>query len=274
MLMENIQKQNKILKIIIIILLLLLLCGGIYFYTNNLKQKDNNTNTQVTEKYKNSEDFVAIEDYYVNDVTIKKVNFKNLDTSLIKDFTEKQDTNIKAIEKLINNVLEDPVSKEQFKDIDILEDNVWTQINDNILTVYQEYNVNVEMSYTYLNTVNIDLKNKKVLSNEEVLNLANTDFSNLATEFFNKEITDNKSEQIFRKSASKECNTNDVVTKKELTEQKDTYIKLINDNLDSVIYSYIKDVKVHYKYAEVSVKLLYQNLCIGGGFTYTDIELT
>ena len=85
--MENIQKQNKILKIIIIILLLLLLCGGIYFYTNNLKQKDNNTNTQVTEKYKNSEDFVAIEDYYVNDVTIKKVNFKNLDTSLIKDFT-------------------------------------------------------------------------------------------------------------------------------------------------------------------------------------------
>ena len=60
MLMENIQKQNKILKIIIIILLLLLLCGGIYFYTNNLKQKDNNTNTPVTEKYKNSEDFVAI----------------------------------------------------------------------------------------------------------------------------------------------------------------------------------------------------------------------
>lgn len=274
MLMENIQKQNKILKIIIIILLLLLLCGGIYFYTNNLKQKDNNTNTPVTEKYKNNEDFVAIEDYYVNDVTIKKVNFKNLDTSLIKDFTEKQDTNIKAIEKLINNVLEDPVSKEQFKDIDILEDNVWTQINDNILTVYQEYNVNVEMSYTYLNTVNIDLKNKKVLSNEEVLNLANTDFSNLATEFFNKEIADNKSEYIFRKSASKECNTNDVVTKKELTEQKDTYIKLIKDNLDSVIYSYIKDGKVHYKYAEVSVKLLYQNLCIGGGFTYTDIELT
>ena len=119
-----------------------------------------------------------------------------------------------------------------------------------------------------------DLKNKKVLSNEEVLNLANTDFSNLATEFFNKEITDNKSEYIFRKSASKECNTNDVVTKKELTEQKDTYIKLIKDNLDSVIYSYIKDGKVHYKYAEVSVKLLYQNLCIGGGFTYTDIELT
>lgn len=272
--MENIQKQNKILKIIIIILLLLLLWGGIYFYTNNLKQKDNNTNTQVTEKYKNSEDFVAIEDYNVKDVTIKKVNFKNLDTSLIKDFTEKQDTNIKAIEKLINNVLEDPVSKEQFKDIDILEDNVWAQINDNILTVYQEYNVNLEMSYTYLNTVNIDLKNKKVLSNEEVLNLANTDFSNLATEFFNKEITDNKSEYIFRKSASKECNTNDVVTKKELTEQKDTYIKLIKDNLDSVIYSYIKDGKVHYKYAEVSVKLLYQNLCIGGGFTYTDIELT
>ena len=67
--------------------MLLLLCGGIYFYTNNLKQKDNNTNTPVTEKYKNSEDFVAIEDYYVNDVTIKKVNFKNLDTSLIKDFT-------------------------------------------------------------------------------------------------------------------------------------------------------------------------------------------
>ena len=216
--MESIQKQNKILKIIIIILLLLLLCGGIYFYTNNLKQKDNNTNTQVTEKYKNSEDFVAIEDYYVNDVTIKKVNFKNLDTSLIKDFTEKQDTNIKAIEKLINNVLEDPVSKEQFKDIDILEDNVWAQINDNILTVYQEYNVNLEMSYTYLNTVNIDLKNKKVLSNEEVLNLANTDFSNLATEFFNKEITDNKSEYIFRKSASKECNTNDVVTKKAIYE--------------------------------------------------------
>ena len=120
------------------------------------------------------------------------------------------------------------------------------------------------MSYTYLNTVNIDLKNKKVLSNEEVLNLANTDFSNLATEFFNKEITDNKSEYIFRKSASK----------KELTEQKDTYIKLIKDNLDSVIYSYIKDGKVHYKYAEVSVKLLYQNLCIGGGFTYTDIQLT
>lgn len=267
--MENIQKQNKILKVIIFILLLLLL-GISIFCINYLKSKENDN--QTTEEYKNIEDFVTIEDYNISNETLKKVNFKNLDSTLIKKFTDKQDNNIKDIEKIINSTNKDPETKEQFKDTHILESNVWAQINANILTIYQEYKVSVENTYTYLNTININLKNKKVLSNEDILKLANTNFLNLATAYYNKEIEDPTIEYIYKKNPNKECN--EVISKKELIEQKDIYINLIKDNLDSVIYSYIKDNKIHYKYAEAFVKLLYQNLCIGSGFSYTDVELT
>ena len=89
-------------------------------------------------------------------------------------------------------------------------------------------------------TINIDLRNKKEISNEDILNKIEKNYKELAEDIYNNYIKVEDSKKIIDIITDKE------LTGKELNENKEKYIIRIREKLPEVIKLYIKDNKVYY----------------------------
>lgn len=222
-------------------------------------EQDNNAILRVQD-YVTEEDIIEKELY--TDIEIKEVKFKNLDDNLVKDFVAEQN-------KIINNIKNKNIT---IDDINVYggskymaTTDVWYQINSDILTVY--YKVN-EMHYegwlcpSNLITINIDLKNNKVLSNEETLKLVNYSFQDIAEKEYDKTLSNLDESIKLYVDVEKE------ITKEQFIEDKTYYINKIVSGLDEVTNVYIENGEVKYNVKEIGIASLYKYLPISGCFGY------
>ena len=108
-------------------------------------------------------------------------------------------------------------------------------------------------------TINIDLRNKKEISNEDILNKIEKNYKELAEDIYNNYIKVEDSKKIIDIITDKE------LTGKELNENKEKYIIRIREKLPEVIKLYIKDNKVYYmvNIDEISKICYYTDKSIG-----------
>lgn len=143
----------------------------------------------------------------------------------------------------INNINEELKNSFIEKQIDIQKNN----IIDMTITkgIYKEI-LSLKINYILQNnieevlTINIDLRNKKEISNEDILNKIEKNYKELAEDIYNNYIKVEDSKKIIDIITDKE------LTGKELNENKEKYIIRIREKLPEVIKLYIKDNKVYY----------------------------
>ena len=143
----------------------------------------------------------------------------------------------------INNINEELKNSFIEKQIDIQKNN----IIDMTITkgIYKEI-LSLKINYILQNnieevlTINIDLRNKKEISNEDILNKIEKNYKELAEDIYNNYIKVEDSKKIIDIITDKE------LTGKELNEDKEKYIIRIREKLPEVIKLYIKDNKVYY----------------------------
>lgn len=143
----------------------------------------------------------------------------------------------------INNINEELKNGFIKKQIDIQKNN----IIDMTITkgIYKEI-LSLKINYILQNnieevlTINIDLRNKKEISNEDILNKIEKNYKELAEDIYNNYIKVEDSKKIIDIITDKE------LTGKELNEDKEKYIIRIREKLPEVIKLYIKDNKVYY----------------------------
>lgn len=162
----------------------------------------------------------------------------------------------------INNINEELKNSFIKKQIDIQKNN----IIDMTITkgIYKEI-LSLKINYILQNnieevlTINIDLRNKKEISNEDILNKIEKNYKELAEDIYNNYIKVEDSKKIIDIITDKE------LTGKELNEDKEKYIIRIREKLPEVIKLYIKDNKVYYmvNIDEISKICYYTDKSIG-----------
>ena len=287
--MGNEKKNNGTLVGILIGLVIALLVGVCLFVTGTISFKtrttiDNgqtNNNNSENKLYK-AEDYVAIEKVEIGDekINVEKVVFKNLDSSLTQKFTEEQSNLIKSAE-LTYDYFNGRYKNENMAGYYIegtnylAKSNIWYQINKDILTVYNELKSSGELGIaTTIAVINIDLKNKKVLTNEELLKLGNTSFNDIATKEYDRVVEEcSKQGKSFCYYDGKIRENYVEVTLEEHKKNKEVFIKNIESKLEELIKTYIQDGKIKYDYSPLSIRLVNESIGTGGPFSHSVVEV-
>ena len=151
------------------------------------------------------------------------VVLKNVDNKLITEFTKEQNSIIR------NNK--------------IIDMNITNGIYKNILSIKINYIISNNLgNYEEVLTLNIDLKENKIITNEELLNMIEVSYKDIATDIFNEYIKI-PSDKIINVTDS--INEN-VMTSEEFNNNSEKYIVRIREKLPDVMKIYINDSKVYY----------------------------
>ena len=268
--------KDKGLNIIIIILVITIFgVIGYFIYDNYLNSNNDLENNQIT-SYK-VEDYINIEKvnlFNTDKIDVEKIVFKNLDSSIVNEFYNEQNRLINNVENSYNYWA--PLNFEGLlsKDGMIAYSDIWYQMNGYILTVY--YNMYFEDAIGECNDIaiiNIDLENKKLVTNEDLLKLGDSSFKKIAEEHYNNTL------EIAKKcsDSDKYCGVQDkdynIIKASQFEKDKDIYIDMIVDGLDGAINCYIKDGKIKYDYKRFAIDILYMGAGKGGCFDYVTVEL-
>jgi len=174
--------------------------------------------------------------FYFND--IKLISYK------ISDYVETKGdiVYLKNIDDNINNCF---VKEQQ----NIVENNSVVSIDTKkglyggILSIMIDYTLqNSTGNYEEIITLNIDLRNNKILNSDSLLEKINTSYKNIATNIFNEYIklpTDNN-KTVVDSILDKE------LTAEEFNKDSEKYIIRIREKLPEIIKLYIEDNKVYY----------------------------
>lgn len=272
------EKNGLVILLIVIIVVLLVMCGLFATGTIGIKFNDTNkdTDTNIVDKNEDNDkieskydvnNYIIVEEeqFEHDDFDVKKINFKNLDSNLTQKFLEKQEDSIEQAHNYDLNYENIDWGKTYTK-----TNKLFYQINDSILTVYYEMEFGASYAYTgcvIFDTLNIDLDNNKLLSNEEVLKLANGSFEEIANEEYERELKFLKedTERYFMNWEQEKINY------EKFKNSKDNYISLILGKLENVINAYIEDDTVKYEYIPISLSTTYMQVGKGGCFAYDTV---
>ena len=158
---------------------------------------------------------------------------------------------LKNIDKEImlkNNVIDMSVTKGIYKDI---------------LSIKISYVLYGELSnYEDVITINIDLKNNKVLSNDDMIDMVNGSYKDIATDIFNEYIKINNNREVV------DAITEEKLSSSVFNNNSEKYIIRIREKLPEVMNIYIENNEVYYlvrKY-EINKVCYYTNTDINMGY--------
>lgn len=164
--------------------------------------------------------------FKVNDYIETKgniVNLKNIDENITNDFLKKQ-------EAIINNN-------------DVISTDITKGIYQNILSVKIVYTILTDKDNSEdVLTLNIDLKNNELLSNEELLDMTSSSYKSIATSIF---------DEYIKLPSDSSVVVTDAITGSELSSSKfnedsEKYIIRIREKLPDIINLYLQDSKIYY----------------------------
>lgn len=184
-------------------------------------------------------DYVSIEGNYVY--------LKNISDDISNNFIRSQKEIIK------NNIIDMTVTKGIYKEI---------------LSIKISYILNAELSnYEEVLTLNIDLRNKKVLNNDEILNKINISYKEIATDIFNEYIKVNNNQKVI------DIITDEEMTGNEFNNNSEKYIIRIREKLPEIMKVYIDKEYVYYlvRKNEITKVCYYTNTDINIGYINKEI---
>lgn len=184
-------------------------------------------------------DYVSIEGNYVY--------LKNISDDISNNFIRSQKEIIK------NNIIDMTVTKGIYKEI---------------LSIKISYILNADLSnYEEVLTLNIDLRNKKILNNDEILNKINTSYKEIATDIFNEYIKVNNNQKVI------DIITDEEMTGNEFNNNSEKYIIRIREKLPEIMKVYIDKEHVYYlvRKNEITKVCYYTNTDINIGYINKEI---
>lgn len=194
-------------------------------------------------KYGNIDDRVIsykISDYVTTDGNT--VYLSNIDKDISDDFINRQR------EILSKNILDMNVSK---------------SLNKNILSIKISYILPGGLSnYEEVITLNVDIKENKMFSNEELLERSGGTYKDIATEIFDEYIklpSDSSNEVV-------DAITGEKVSYKNFNSESEKYIIRIREKLPDIIKLYVDDGNVYYLVRKYEINKVCYN-------TNTDINM-
>lgn len=190
--------------------------------------------------------------YKINDyVKIKGnvVHLEKIDNKISKDFLDRQNTIINN-----NKVIDTDITKTIYKDV---------------LSIKISYILNGELSnYEEIIILNYDLKENKIIDNDDLLNRSTTTYKEIAESIFNKYIKlENNNIKII------DAITNEEMTGNEFNNNSEKYIIRIREKLPEVMRVYIDKEHVYYlvRKNEITKVCYYTNTDINIGYINKEI---
>lgn len=184
-------------------------------------------------------DYVTIEGNYVY--------LKNISDDISNNFIRSQKEIIK------NNIIDMTVTKGIYKEI---------------LSIKISYILTADSSnYEEVLTLNIDLRNKKVLNNDDILNKINVSYKEIATDIFNEYIKVSNNQKVI------DIITDEEMTGNEFNNNSEKYIIRIREKLPEVMKVYIDKEHVYYlvRKNEITKVCYYTNTDINIGYINKEI---
>lgn len=187
---------------IIAVILLVILIGAVIVITYIVKfsglanEVDNdNNNNEVINNSNPADQYVMVTPYQYADAegifttfNVSTISFKNLDESLTSEFLQRQQEFIDTIDSYHQQVLDLGVT-------DYGTNSIMSVINytvsDSILSVVYQFNVNIPLlsiNTTEAISLNIDLANQRIMTNDLMLSYLEKDISNVANRVFEETI--------------------------------------------------------------------------------------
>ncbi len=221
---------------------------------NDVKEKNTYINYDVNDYTIVSE--VTIDNYsdVFSDIDINRVSFKNINSSLVKDFINKEEELISYVKRYYNEI-----KKEEYTNNNKAYSKVKTIVNGTILSVYYEmefvfddtmYKNNIK---NYIITFNIDLKTMKVLSTDDLLNKYNYTKEYIGEKIYNDDILISDNEVLIDKD------TNISLTKKDIERKKKEYVNRVVTDFDNIIKLYVERDTLVLVYDTKDIKNLFFN---------------
>lgn len=238
--------------------ILLLLSGTILFIVFERQgMSKNKINNYVSY---NIEDYIEISPVVFNEyndvyssINVSKINIKNLDNELIKDFIERE----AEIIGYTTDYYEEIKSISNYSDSNTVTSTIKNQINGTVLSILHQIDFNLDENIfgdnkkSYFITYNIDLGTNKVFSNNDLLSKYNYSKNYIAEKLFNEEVIIESGQVVIDKDTNISLTKNDIERKKEL------YIDRIIDEFDNIIVMYIDNGSLVLVYNNKDLKSLF-----------------
>ncbi len=249
------EKKEKILFIGFIIAIVLI---GMIFIVLAIYKDDEKDIDKLPSDIDNSNkidlnvnDYVTQEDYYLSNIdkSYKKIIFKNIDSNILNEFLIEQREFYDKIESYSNY--------DSSLNLEVINE---YEIDNNILSVSSKI-VNDNIIFGII-SINIDLENKKLLTDEELLEQYKISIDKVVDDLFINSIYNDKNDNFINKQDNK------LISKEEVIENKEDYIQLIKNNVSSVITFSLSDNKLVMYYRIIDIKSIFFNVAQGGIFEY------
>ena len=229
---------QKTIFVLIVIFLIIIGMSSYWIYAYNHKKnylKDNIISTKVS-------DYVVVKGHYVY--------IENVSDEIKNDFLNKQSD-------IIDN------NK-------VLDVNITKNISGDILSIKISYTLYADLAnYEEVLTENINLREKRVLGNEEMLSLAGNSYKNISTSLFDEYIRiDSDSKKVVVDAI-----TDTELSSTEFNQNSEKYILRIREELPKVIKIYMKDNKYYYmvRLSDIHKLCYYTNTDIAYGYVNKEI---
>ena len=264
---------------IIAVILLVILIGAVIVITYIVKfsglanEVDNdNNNNEVINNSNPADQYVMVTPYQYADAegifttfNVSTISFKNLDESLTSEFLQRQQEFIDRVDILHQQVLDLGVT-------DYGTNSIMSVINytvsDSILSVVYQFKVNIPLlsiNTTEAISLNIDLANQRIMTNDLMLSYLEKDINNVANRVFEETIMTLN----FEDNNYVDIDTETKVNATNVESFREVYVTMIADYLQNNGIGYIVNDQYNIMYRNSDILALLFNVDIVADAEYT-----
>ena len=263
---------------IIAVILLVILIGAVIVITYIVKfsglanEVDNDNNNEVINNSNPADQYVMVTPYQYADAegifttfNVSTISFKNLDESLTSDFLQRQQEFIDRVDILHQQVLDLGVT-------DYGTNSIMSVINytvsDSILSVVYQFKVNIPLlsiNTTEAISLNIDLANQRIMTNDLMLSYLEKDINNVANRVFEENIMTLN----FEDNNYVDIDTETKVDATNVESFREVYVTKIADYLQNNGIGYIVNDQYNIMYRNSDILALLFNVDIVADAEYT-----
>ena len=263
---------------IIAVILLVILIGAVIVITYIVKfsglanEVDNDNNNEVINNSNPADQYVTVTPYQYADAegifttfNVSTISFKNLDESLTSEFLQRQQEFIDRVDILHQQVIDLGVT-------DYGTNSIMSVINytvsDSILSVVYQFKVNIPLlsiNTTEAISLNIDLANQRIMTNDLMLSYLEKDINNVANRVFEETIMTLN----FEDNNYVDIDTETKVDATNVESFREVYVTKIADYLQNNGIGYIVNDQYNIMYRNSDILALLFNVDIVADAEYT-----
>lgn len=254
--------NDRRIRIFVLLTATLLLISGavLYFVFDKQGITKNKTNNYVNYDVSNYIDVTPVIFSNYNDVyssiNVSEISFKNIDSSVTKEFIDSQKNIIDYISGYYNQISN---NGDTYLPVNTVSSIIKTQINGAVLSVFYRLDFTLDENIfhdnikSYIITTNIDLATNKVLTKEDLLAKYSYSKEYIADKLFNEDVMIAKNQIVIDKE------TNISLTRSDIERMKNRYIDRIVLEFDNIIEVYIENKLLVLVYNTEELKSVFFN---------------